>query len=40
MENRERLVIADLGWLDPEKLGLGPVPNEFVATFIDSCMFH
>ncbi|KAF8343097.1 mediator complex subunit MED14-domain-containing protein [Cantharellus anzutake] len=29
VENRERLVIADLGWLDPEKLGLGPVPNDF-----------
>jgi len=29
LENRERLVIADLGWLDPEKLGLGPVPNDF-----------
>lgn len=22
-------VIADLGWLDPERLGLGPVPNEY-----------
>lgn len=28
VEQRSRLIIADLGWLDPEKLGLGPIPNE------------
>lgn len=28
VDKRSRLIIADLGWLDPEKLGLGPIPNE------------
>lgn len=23
-----KVIIRDLGWLDPEKLGLGPIPNE------------
>lgn len=31
VDKRARVVIADLGWLDPEKLGLGPVPNECVS---------
>lgn len=28
VDKRSGLAIADLGWLDPETLGLGSIPNE------------
>ena len=27
-DTQSKDIITDLGWLDPERLGLGPVPNE------------
>lgn len=28
VDKQTKVVVRDLGWLDPEKLGLGLIPNE------------